>query len=111
MNQGVCLILRVRNRSIYLSLALRKTPPGATYSIKAKNGERVRGSEIPRRWAVHAAGRAPHLYLSREFTWDRHLKQRIATSTPADIRAALRRLIDPSHFVTIKAGDFANSGK
>jgi zinc protease len=53
-----------------------------------------------------AAHLAQHLYLGRTFTWDTQLEQRIATATPADIQAALRRFIDPSHFVTIKAGDF-----
>jgi zinc protease len=58
-----------------------------------------------------AADLTQHLYLGRTFTWDTQLEQRIAAATPAAVQVALRRFIDPSHFVTIKAGDFANSGK
>jgi zinc protease len=53
-----------------------------------------------------AADLAQHLFLGRDFTWDLGVEQRIAAATPADIQAALRRFIDPSLFVTIKAGDF-----
>jgi len=53
------------------------------------------------------AGRlANYLYLGRTFAWDVEFEQRIAALTPAAIRDALRRHIDPAKLSVLKAGDF-----
>ena len=49
---------------------------------------------------------ANHLFLGRQFTWDAEFENKIKTSTRDAIENAFRRLIDPSHFITVKAGDF-----
>ena len=53
------------------------------------------------------AGRlANYLYLDRTFAWDVDLEKRIAALTPAQVRDALRRHIDPKKLSVLKAGDF-----
>jgi zinc protease len=53
------------------------------------------------------AGRlSNYLYLGRTFAWDVELEKRIAALTPAQVRDALRRHIDPKKFAVLKAGDF-----
>jgi zinc protease len=48
---------------------------------------------------------ADHLYLGRDFTWDAKFEHDIETATPEEIQNALRRFIDPSQLITVKAGD------
>jgi zinc protease len=53
------------------------------------------------------AGRlSNYLYWNRTFAWDVELEKRIAALTPAEIRDALRRYIDPKKLSVLKAGDF-----
>ncbi len=53
------------------------------------------------------AGRlANYLYAGRTFAWDIDFEKRIAALTPAQIRDALRRHIDPKKLSVMKAGDF-----
>ena len=53
------------------------------------------------------AGRlSSYLYLGRTFAWDTDLEARIAALTPAQVRDALRRNIDPKKLSVLKAGDF-----
>ncbi len=47
-----------------------------------------------------------YLYLGRTFAWDIDFERRIASLTPAEIRAAMRRHIDPAKLSVVKAGDF-----
>jgi zinc protease len=53
-----------------------------------------------------AARLSNYLYLDRTFAWDVDLEQRIAALTPAQVRDALRRHIDPKKLSVLKAGDF-----
>jgi zinc protease len=53
------------------------------------------------------AGRlSNYLYLGRTFAWDVDFEKRIAALTPAEVRDALRRHIDPKKLTFLKAGDF-----
>jgi len=47
-----------------------------------------------------------YLYLGRTFAWDIEFEKRIAALTPAEVRDALRRYIDPKKISVLKAGDF-----
>ncbi len=49
---------------------------------------------------------ANYLYLGRTFAWDTDFEKRIAALTPAEVRDALRRHIDPKKLSVLKAGDF-----
>jgi zinc protease len=49
-----------------------------------------------------------HLDAGRTFlTWDKVFEQRMLALTPEQVRAALRKYVDPSTLTVIKAGDFA----
>jgi zinc protease len=47
-----------------------------------------------------------YLFLDRSFAWDIDFEKRIAALTPAEVRDALRRHIDPKKLSVLKAGDF-----
>jgi len=47
------------------------------------------------------------LFLGRTLAFDKTFEARIAALTPAAITAAMRKYIDPSKLVIVKAGDFA----
>ncbi len=48
-----------------------------------------------------------HLDNGRTFlTWDKVFEQRMLAVTPEQVRAALRKYIDPAKLTIIKAGDF-----
>ena len=49
---------------------------------------------------------ANYAFLGRTFAWDIALEQRIAALTPAQVRDALRRHLDPAKLSVLKAGDF-----
>ncbi|HLX80810.1 MAG TPA: pitrilysin family protein, partial [Burkholderiales bacterium] len=53
-----------------------------------------------------AARLASYLFIDRTFAWDIEFEKRIAALTPAEIRDALRRHIDPKKLSVMKAGDF-----
>jgi zinc protease len=48
---------------------------------------------------------AVHLYLNRDFNWDAQTDLRIEGATSASIQHAMQRFIDPTHWITVKAGD------
>lgn len=52
---------------------------------------------------------AQYRYLNRTLAWDGELEKKIASLTPDEIVAALRRHIDPSKLTIVKAGDFSKS--
>ncbi|MEK6245488.1 MAG: pitrilysin family protein [Pseudomonadota bacterium] len=49
---------------------------------------------------------ATYLFLDRTFAWDIEFEKHIAALTPAQVRDALRRHIDPKKLSVLKAGDF-----
>ena len=53
---------------------------------------------------------ANYLFLDRTMQWDAAFEQKLQALTPDQVVAAMRRHIDPSKLVVIKAGDFANKG-
>ncbi len=50
---------------------------------------------------------ANDLFLGRTLAYDTRFEQRLTALTPAELNAAMRRYIDPSKVVIVKAGDFA----
>ena len=53
-----------------------------------------------------AARLANYLFVGRTFQWDIDLESRLAALTPAEVRDALRRHLDPKKLSVLKAGDF-----
>jgi zinc protease len=49
---------------------------------------------------------AQNAFLNRTLEWDAALEAKIRSLTPADVNGAVRRHIDPSQFLVVKAGDF-----
>ncbi len=47
-----------------------------------------------------------YLFVGRTFAWDADFEKRIAALTPAEVRDAMRRHLDPAKLVVMKAGDF-----
>ena len=47
--------------------------------------------------------------MGRTVAWDGDFEKRVAALTPADIRAALTKHIDPERISFVKAGDFAKA--
>jgi zinc protease len=47
-----------------------------------------------------------YLYLGRTLAWDEELERRITALTPAQVRDAMRRHVNPSKLSVVKAGDF-----
>jgi zinc protease len=50
-------------------------------------------------------------FIGRTMQWDADFEQKISALTPEQIAAAMRRHIDPSKLVVVKAGDFAGAKK
>ncbi|HEX8722885.1 MAG TPA: pitrilysin family protein [Pyrinomonadaceae bacterium] len=50
-----------------------------------------------------------YLFLGRTLAWDEELERRVAALTPEQINAVMRKYIDPSRLVIVKAGDFGKS--
>jgi zinc protease len=48
-----------------------------------------------------------YLFLGRTLAWDAELERKVAALTPAQIRDAMARHLDPARLVVVKAGDFA----
>jgi len=61
--------------------------------------------------AALAKDLADHLYFNRDFTWDANFEKAIDAVTPEQVQKAMQHFIDPSHFVTAKAGDFTKTGE
>jgi zinc protease len=52
-----------------------------------------------------------YLFIKRTFAWDIDLESKIASLTPAQVNAALKKYIDPAKVSLVTAGDFKpNSG-
>ncbi len=52
-----------------------------------------------------------HLDAGRTFlTWDKLFEQRMHALTPEQVRAALRKYVDPAKLTVVKAGDFRSCG-
>jgi zinc protease len=45
-------------------------------------------------------------YDGRNMSWDEEMEKKVSALTPADVAAAVRRLIDPAQISIVKAGDF-----
>ncbi|GAB3760653.1 M16 family metallopeptidase [Spirosoma pomorum] len=52
-----------------------------------------------------------YLYLNRTMNWDADFEKKLASLTPEQVNAAMKKHIDPSKISIIKAGDFANAAK
>ncbi|MDQ3666367.1 MAG: insulinase family protein, partial [Acidobacteriota bacterium] len=50
---------------------------------------------------------ASYLFLDRTFAWDAEFEKKIAALTPEQVVSAMRRHIDPTKIIIVKAGDFA----
>jgi zinc protease len=47
-----------------------------------------------------------YLFMKRTLAWDVEFESRIATLTPAQVSAALKRHFDPTKLSLVTAGDF-----
>jgi zinc protease len=61
--------------------------------------------------AALAGDLAEHVYLGRDFNWDAKFEKDLSAATPEVIHKAMQHFIVPSQFVTVKAGDFAKTGR
>ena len=50
---------------------------------------------------------AQDAFLGRTLAWDAAFEAKVRTLTPEQLHQAFRRYVDPTAFVTVKAGDFA----
>jgi zinc protease len=77
---------------------------------KAKSGFIQSFAEIRTQDSSLASRLLSHLDTGRTLlTWDKPFEQRVLAATPEQIRAALRKHIDPAKLTIIKAGDFAKA--
>ena len=53
-----------------------------------------------------AGSLASHDYEGRTMAWDADLEAKVAALTPAQIKEAMARHLDPAAWVIVKAGDF-----
>jgi len=58
-----------------------------------------------------AASMSSYLFMGRTLAWDADFEKKVMALDGAQIKAALRKHIDPSKFVVMKAGDFAGAAK
>jgi zinc protease len=52
-----------------------------------------------------------YLQLDRTMLWDAELEKKIMALTPDQINAAMKKYVDPTKFVYVKAGDFEKAAK
>ncbi|MCC6724719.1 MAG: insulinase family protein [Saprospiraceae bacterium] len=52
-----------------------------------------------------------YLQLDRTMLWDAELEKKIIALTPEQINAVMKKYVDPTKFVFVKAGDFEKVGK
>jgi zinc protease len=72
----------------------------------AKNGL-LEARRLARSRDSSLAGRlSSYLYWGRSFAWDIELEKKIAALTPAQVREAMQKHIDPKKLSVLKAGDF-----
>ncbi len=75
---------------------------------KAKSGWRQSFAEIRTQDASLASRLLSHLDSGRTLlTWDKAFEERVMAATPEQVRAALRKHIDPAKLTIVKAGDFS----
>jgi zinc protease len=67
----------------------------------------LQARKVARNSDAALAGRlAGYSLIGRTFKWDEAFEQKLAELTPAQIRDALRRHLDPAKLTLVKAGDF-----
>ena len=64
-----------------------------------------------RRTTNSSARWAHWLFVGRTLAWDAEFEKKVMALDGAQIRAALKRHLDPSKFTIVKAGDFAGAAK
>ena len=75
---------------------------------KAKSGFQQSFADIRTQDASLASRLLAHLDTGRTLlTWDKAFEERVMAVTPEQVRAALRKHIDPAKLTIVKAGDFA----
>jgi zinc protease len=80
--------------------------------LKAAKTGWLQSQQVTRAQDGSLAGRLNNLnYVGRTVTWDGDFETRVAALTPADIRAALTKHIDPERISFVKAGDFAKAAQ
>jgi zinc protease len=73
---------------------------------EAKSGY-LQGRQVSRAQDRELVGTLAHYeFIGRTLAWDAEFEQKIQALTAAQIRAALRKHLDPAKFTIIKAGDF-----
>jgi zinc protease len=100
--QNLAQVERHADEEIARAVAEGFTP---TEIAEAKSG--IAQSELRNRSsdAALASDLATHLYLGRDFNWDARADSRIEAATADSIKDAMHRFIDPSQWITVKAGD------
>ena len=78
--------------------------------LKAAKAGWLQSQQVTRAQDNSLAGRLNTLnFVGRTVTWDGDFEKRVGALTPADIRAALTKHIDPERISFVKAGDFAKA--
>jgi zinc protease len=78
---------------------------------KAKSGW-LQGRGVSRAQDNELVGNLSHyLYVDRTYAWDADFEKKVMALTGDQIRAALKRHLDPSKFTVVKAGDFAGAAR
>jgi zinc protease len=78
--------------------------------VKAARAGWLQSQQVTRAQDNSLAGRLNTLnFVGRTVAWDGDFEKRVAALTPADIRAALTKHIDPERISFVKAGDFAKA--
>ncbi len=72
--------------------------------LQAQQVSRAQDGELARKLSGYQ-------YLNRKLAWDEALEQKVATLTPEQITAALKRQLDTSKLSVVKAGDFAKAAR
>jgi zinc protease len=80
--------------------------------LKAAKTGWLQGREVSRAQDAELAARLNTLqFLGRTIAWDADLDRKVAALTPAAVKAALGRHLDPAKISIVKAGDFAKAVK
>jgi zinc protease len=78
--------------------------------IKTAKTGMLQSRQVSRAQDAELASRLGLLqYLGRTVAWDADLDRKLEALTPAEIKAALARHLDPSKISIVKAGDFAKA--
>jgi zinc protease len=78
---------------------------------KAKSGW-LQSRGVSRAQDNELAGALGHwLFVGRTLAWDAEFEKKVMALDAAQIRAALKRHLDPAKFTIVKAGDFAGAAK